>query len=128
MEANTNQALPGNFCHGCGKPLHLRTAACPHCGAVQFDEFCSPLITAQSQPASNKSRVTAGVLAILLGGLGLHKTYLGAYGTALIYIALCWTGLPMLASLVEGARYLSLTDADFKAKASLNRGYFQFIW
>lgn len=131
MSPNTTHPLPSNFCHGCGKPLHPRTTDCPHCGAVQFNEFCSPLITGQSQAAttvSTKSRVTAGVLALLLGGLGLHKTYLGAYGTALIYLALCWTGLPLLASFIEGARYLSLSDADFKAKASLNPGPFQFIW
>lgn len=128
MAANTNQALPGNFCQGCGKPVHPSTADCPYCGAEQSNPFCSPLITAQSQAASSKSRVTAGVLALLLGGLGFHKTYLGAYGTALIYLALCWTGLPMLASFIEGARYLRLTDAEFKAKASHNPGPFQFIW
>ena len=77
---------------------------------------------------SSWTRVAAGVLALLLGGLGFHKTYLGVYGTALIYLALCWTGLPMLVSFVEGARYLSLTDAEFKAKASHNPGPFQFIW
>ena len=140
MSLNTNCPLPGNtfgttpsntpanFCHGCGQPLHLRTAKCPHCGAEQFNPFCSPVITAQSHAASTKNRVTAGVLALLLGGLGLHKTYLGAYGTALIYLALCWTGLPMLVSFIEGARYLSLTDAEFKSKASDNPGPFQFIW
>ena len=128
MTTPLNQPLASNFCHGCGKSLDPDAAACPHCGAVQANEFYSSLITAESQPASTKSRVTAGVLALLLGGLGFHKTYLGAYGTALIYLALCWTGLPMLVSFVEGARYLTLTDADFKAKASLNPGPFQFIW
>ena len=120
--------MASNFCHGCGKQLHPNAAACPQCGAVQTNEFCSPFITADSQHTSTKSRITAGVLALLLGGLGFHKTYLGAYGTALICLALCWTGVPMLVSLVEGARYLTLTDADFKAKASLNPGPFQFIW
>ena len=119
---------PSNFCQGCGKPVHPSTADCSYCGAEQSNPFCSPLITAQSQATSTKSRVTAGVLALLLGGLGFHKTYLGAYGTALVYIALCWTGLPMLVSFIEGARYLSLTDAEFKAKASHNPGPFQFIW
>ena len=132
MSPNIKQPMrdnfSANFCHGCGKQLHPRTADCPYCGAEQSNPFCSPLITAQSQAASTKSRVTADVLALLLGGLGFHKTYLGAYGTALIYLALCWTGLPMLVSFIEGARYLSLTDAEFTAKASDNPGPFQFIW
>ena len=116
------------YCKVCGKTLHAHAASCPHRGAVQANEFCSPFITAESQSASTKSRITASVLALLLGGLGFHKTYLGAYGAALIYLALCWTGVPMLVSLVEGTRYLTLTDASFKAKASLNPGPFQFIW
>lgn len=123
-----NPPSPSNFCHGCGEPLDPNAVACPHCGAAQFNAFCSPLNTAEGPPQSTKSRITAGILALLLGGLGFHKTYLGAYGAALIYLALCWTGVPMLVSLVEGARYLTLTDADFKAKASLNPGPFQFIW
>ena len=132
MSVNPAHPMPSDlsntFCHGCGKALHSHTTYCPYCGALQFNEMCSPLIADQSPPESTKSRVTAGVLALLLGGLGFHKTYLGAYGAALIYLALCWTGIPMLVSFVEGARYLTLTDADFRAKASRNPGPFQFIW
>jgi TM2 domain-containing membrane protein YozV len=60
-----------------------------------------------------KSRVTAGVLAILLGSLGIHKFYLGKIGQGIIYIIFSWTGIPGLLGLIEGILYLVKTDEEF---------------
>lgn len=60
-----------------------------------------------------KSRVTAGVLAILLGSLGIHKFYLGKIGQGIIYILFSWTGIPGLLGLIEGILYLVKTDEEF---------------
>jgi len=63
-----------------------------------------------------KSKVTAGVLAIILGGLGIHKFYLGKIGMGILYIAFCWTGIPEVVGLIEGILYLTATDEDFQTK------------
>ena len=63
-----------------------------------------------------KSKVTAGVLAIILGGLGIHKFYLGKIGMGILYIAFCWTGIPEIVGLIEGILYLTATDEDFQTK------------
>lgn len=48
-----------------------------------------------------KSKGTAIVLALLLGGIGGHKFYLGQAGMGLLYLLFCWTGIPLVISLLE---------------------------
>ena len=63
-----------------------------------------------------KSKVTAGILAILLGGFGVHKFYLGKVGMGILYLIFCWTGIPGIVGLIEGIIYLTCSDAEFQAK------------
>ena len=63
-----------------------------------------------------KSKVTAGVLAIVLGGLGIHKFYLGKIGMGILYLVFCWTGIPEIIGLIEGILYLTATDEEFQTK------------
>lgn len=112
--------MAGNFCSHCGNAVSPMAAACPQCG--------HPVATQQAtgqpglgQPMVNpyapaKSRVTAGVLGILLGGLGIHKFYLGKVGLGVVYILFCWTYVPAIIGLVEGIIYLTQNDQDFAAK------------
>jgi TM2 domain-containing membrane protein YozV/cold shock CspA family protein len=69
-----------------------------------------------------KSKVAAGLLAILLGGLGIHKFYLGYTGAGVIMLLLFIFGFILLAlptvvisviALVEGIIYLTKTDEEF---------------
>lgn len=74
-----------------------------------------------------KSRVTAGVLALVLGGLGIHKFYLGYTGPGLVFLlvnTIGWIvtifllGLPNIAlgiiAMVEGILYLTKSDEEFR--------------
>lgn len=54
-----------------------------------------------------KSRLTAALLAILLGGIGIHRLYLGKWITGLLYMLFCWTYIPAVLGLLEGI-YLAL--------------------
>ena len=47
-----------------------------------------------------KNRYVAALLAFFLGGLGVHKFYLGKW-TGIFYLALCWTYIPSIIALVE---------------------------
>ncbi|NLB53283.1 MAG: TM2 domain-containing protein, partial [Syntrophomonadaceae bacterium] len=62
------------------------------------------------------NKVAAGVLAILLGGLGVHKFYLGRIGWGILYLIFFWTAIPAIVGLIEGIIYLTMSDADFTAK------------
>jgi len=83
-------------------------------------------VPAQRPP---KEKVAAGLLGIFLGGLGIHKFYLGYTTPALIMLLLSISGwvfscllfpivLPIVFSiigLVEGIIYLTKSDAEFDA-------------
>jgi len=63
-----------------------------------------------------KSRVTAGVLALLLGFLGVHKFYLGQIGLGVLYLIFAWTFIPALIAFIEGILYLVMSDEEFARK------------
>ena len=61
-----------------------------------------------------KDKTIAGILGILLGWAGAHHWYLGNYLLAVIYLVLCWTGIPSVLGLVEGIIYLTAPDDRFQ--------------
>lgn len=63
-----------------------------------------------------RSRAIAGVLALLLGGLGAHKFYLGKIGWGILYLLFSWTTIPMVVGIIEGIIYLTMSDKSFEAK------------
>jgi len=63
-----------------------------------------------------KSKVTAGVLALLLGGLGVHKFYLGKAGMGILYLVFCWTFIPALVALIEAIMLFSMSEQEFIRK------------
>ena len=65
---------------------------------------------------NEKSRVAAGVLAILLGDIGIHKFYMGKVGMGILYLLFCWTGIPALVGLIEGIIYLTESDEKFASR------------
>jgi len=86
------------FCHGCGKEHHRTAAKCPHCGVSRL------------RSKRYKSKVAAGVLGLLIGGLGVHRFYLGQWW-GVFYLLFFWTAIPGLISFVEGIVMLC-TDQD----------------
>ncbi len=104
----TEQTKRTKFCTNCGGEIDYRAEICPKCGVRQ------PLSTAMT--SSVKSKVAAGLFAILLGGLGIHKFYLGRIGWGIIYLIFCWTFIPAIVGLIEGILYLTMSDDDFNAK------------
>ena len=40
-------------------------------------------------------------LCLLLGGIGAHKFYSGKWIQGLLYLAFCWTGIPVVIALFD---------------------------
>lgn len=68
---------------------------------------------------ANSNRIAAGICAILLGGLGVHKFILGMTTAGvvmlLISIASCGIGYPIMhiIGIIEGIIYLTKSDEEF---------------
>ncbi|WP_020375108.1 NINE protein [Sulfobacillus thermosulfidooxidans] len=63
-----------------------------------------------------KNKTTAGLLAIFLGGLGVHKFYLGQMGRGIVYLLFSWTLIPAVVGLIEGILYFAQAQDVFDAK------------
>lgn len=76
--------------------------------------------------AGAEKKVPAGVLGILLGGLGIHKFYLGYTTEGILQILLSLAcGLGALIGLIEGIIYLTKSDEDFvKIYITSKKGWF----
>lgn len=98
-------SAPTKFCHACGESIDRRAEICPHCGVRQ-----------PGAGDEGPSRMATALFAILLGGLGAHKFYLGKPLLGLVYLIFFWTFIPMIVGIVEGLIYLSQTDREFTAK------------
>ncbi|WP_378105401.1 TM2 domain-containing protein [Chryseobacterium sp. sg2396] len=67
----------------------------------------------QGTPYKSEKKVTAGILAILLGGFGVHKFYLGYTKAGIIQILLSFLCIGGLIGLIEGIMYLTKSDEEF---------------
>jgi hypothetical protein len=98
-------------CLDCGNSVSSEALACPKCGR--------PARVARPAVRRNLSRTAAGLLALLLGGIGVHRFYLARLGSGILYVLFCWTFIPALVGLLEGIVLLSMSDQRFVEKYCL---------
>ncbi len=112
----TVSPYPTKYCFACGSAIDARAEICPGCGVRQ-----QPSAGAEPPEVeqARRTRLAAGICAILLGSLGIHKFILGATTPGLIMLlaTILTFGLgaiPMgLIGLVEGLLYLTKSDREF---------------
>lgn len=88
-----------------------------------------PQYSQTAQQPQSKSKVAAGLLAIFLGGLGVHKFYLGYTTQGIILLLVSLLGFlifvgPIVTgviSLIEGIIYLTKSDEEFYRLYVLNK-------
>lgn len=68
-----------------------------------------------NQPKEENKKIVAGVCAILIGGLGIHKFILGYTKEGIIQIIISFVscGILTLIPFIEGIIYLTKSDEDF---------------
>lgn len=135
IEATTGGPIATTVeCPFCAEQISARAKKCRHCGETidvamrKAEEALRATERGQSNVYMNaavaagpefgyarpvKSRAVAILLALLFGGIGAHKFYLGSPGLGLLYLVFCWTFIPMLISFVEAIIYVLTSDYDF---------------
>ena len=123
------------FCVKCGKSISGSgggKVCCPSCGKENlqgafFCAFCGAAIGAPqgtvgygaSTLGEAKSRLAAGLLGVFVGGLGIHRFYLGyvGIGIAQIIVTICTCGVGHIWGFIEGILILvGSIDKDAQGK------------
>jgi TM2 domain-containing membrane protein YozV len=65
---------------------------------------------------NTKSRGVAIILALFLGGLGVHRFYLGRMKSATLMLLFFWTFIPAIIAIIDTIRFLMMTDVEFHTR------------
>jgi len=65
---------------------------------------------------SDRNKWVSVLLAFFVGGFGGHKFYLGNTGAGVVYLMFCWTGIPLLVSLVEMLMLAVMSEREFEIR------------
>ena len=139
-----------NRCPQCGAPIDPNAASCKYCGEnltaqqaqtqqahpqpqIIYAQQPQPQVIIQQAPQQVyvsginpawpvKSKLAAALLAIFLGGFGIHKFYMGKIGMGILYLIFCWTCIPAIVGFIEGIVYLCSSDENFQLKHHVRIG------
>ncbi|NVB78380.1 MAG: TM2 domain-containing protein [Kofleriaceae bacterium] len=109
-------------CYACASILDVRAELCPKCGvrqpAIPGAMSVAPVLVAAAPlvPTTTKSKTSAALLAFFLGGLGIHKFYLGQSAMGVLYLLFCWTFIPALVAFIEFLILLGMSETEFARK------------
>lgn len=114
------------YCRNCGKEVANQAIACVACGGAPlrgsgFCQYCGAETQPQafvcvkcgvrlaSAPLLGRSQLVAGLLGIFVGGLGVHRFYLGytAIGVAQLLVTFATCGLGAVWGFIEGILILT---------------------
>lgn len=124
------------LCPKCGTVVADQSNYCPHCGCEMNSQHYSqvpPQYNAPNQYGASyydtnnpfdssgpegKSRGIAALLAIFIGGLGIHYFYLNKVAGGVITILLCLItcGLWSVLTFVQGIYFFCITNSEFERK------------
>jgi TM2 domain-containing membrane protein YozV len=110
-------------CFACAAILDMRAEICPKCGVRQpalpgaTPSHIVPIPVAVHVVATTtKSKTSAALLALFLGGIGIHKFYLGRGGMGVVYLVFCWTFIPSIAAFIEALILFGMSETEFAQK------------
>ena len=127
------------LCPQCGAPANDGALKCEYCGAaisqpvqqpvyqqpVYQQPVQQPVYVAVNNERANwpiKNKLVAILLAFFLGGLGIHKFYLGQSGKGVMYLLFCWTYIPGILAFIEMITMICSNDENFQIKYKCRLG------
>lgn len=114
VQAASSSLVMQRICMRCGTQASMGGEFCPSCGnryQIQHTSQGSSL-----SHSDRKDRHMAALLALLLGGFGIHHFYLGNTLLGVLYILFCWTLIPAFVAFIEGIVFLCTSTSSFDAQ------------
>ncbi len=126
--APINTSANKKYCQHCGEQIDKNCVICPKCGkqvanlAQPPQQGAAPVVINNNASSSSSSSANNNVpasgayyppgkkpvnklvyclLALFVGGFGIHKFYAGKVGMGILYIIFCWTGIPAVIAFIE---------------------------
>ncbi len=96
------------YCVNCGELIYKQAELCPECGVEQ----------PSTGGVRDSDQIIAGILAVLVGGLGVHKFYQGNMRNGVLYLCFFWTAIPAFLGLIEGILMLLADEQEYEEKWS----------
>lgn len=131
------------YCRNCGQKVDDKAIMCISCGCppLSGEKYCQncaaevgPYPTSEvctkcgvklaKQSQGEKSKIAAGILGIFLGGLGVHRFYLGFIGIGIVQIivTIITLGYGAIWGFIEGILILTGTmNQDAKGRPLADR-------
>ncbi len=107
------------FCKKCGTDVGS-AKFCPNCGINQDDSYSVPNSDMDMGNFKKVNKIAYGLIAILLGGFGIHRFYSGKILSGIIYLLFCWTFIPTVLGIIEGIIALTKDDEDSNGNLYVN--------
>ncbi len=70
-----------------------------------------------------RDKNVAGILALFLGGFGVHRFYLGQVGLGFFYLIFCWFPLTWIVGLIDAIAFFAMDIDNFNIK--YNKHYYK---
>ena len=106
------------FCTNCGKEAAEGAAFCTNCGAPLAPQEYTYSAPAPEVLSSGCSRTVALILVLIVGGLGIHRFYVGKIGTGILW--LFTAGMFGIGTLVDLIKICTGTFTDSAGYPLLN--------
>ncbi|MGI2260428.1 TM2 domain-containing protein [Shewanella sp. GXUN23E] len=101
-----------NPCPQCGIDLPLGSPVCTSCHCALGLEALAGV----DPHIRIKNQQLAAWYGLLLGGFGVHKFYLGQHLKGSLYLAFCWTLVPVALGWLDALRTVRMTPMAFQRR------------
>ncbi|WWU64754.1 TM2 domain-containing protein [Clostridium baratii] len=129
VHCGTNKGKGENYCSECGTEVKNKEAeVCLNCGCRLKNLKINIPNTLKGSNGTSKpignSKVIAGVLAVVLGGIGIHNFYLGYKEKGFIQVAIFFIALFLYEPIILVNNIWSIVDAVniFRGKMNTSTG------
>ena len=117
IKCGTGKGQGDKYCPECGVAVKTKGAeVCLNCGVRikgSTNNFANQIknVTNNSSSSNNDNKMVAGLLAIFLGGAGVHRFYLGYKQIGFIQLGIFAAGIIIFQPILLGSSIWAIFDA-----------------